>query len=99
MPVLAFAQSEKNFIGTWHGNMSGLDVKVKIFSEYDQINGNISFDGKNENLNYLGYKKSIPGIYFWRPSDKACICFFFEDGQLIMAYFEKDSVRRVQLKK
>ena len=98
LSVLAFSQSEKKFIGTWKGNMSGLPVEIKVFSEYNQINGSISFSGKPENLNYLGYKNTIPGIYFWRPSDKACICLYFEGDQLIMTYFEKDSVRKVFLK-
>jgi hypothetical protein len=98
----AFSAAEtrlSEFEGNWNGMMSGLSVKLNLFVEKGEMNGTIVIDGKKENLNCLGIKDSISAVYFWRPADKACICLYLDNGQLEMAYFEKDSVRKISLRK
>jgi len=92
------------FTGQWSGVLPGLlvpmsetSVTLDIFENDGLLNATTWFGGVKQNLEYLGFKPSIKGTYFWREADKACICLFFENDRLIMAYFERDSVRRVVL--
>lgn len=84
------------FTGQWSGQLSGTTVTLDIFENNGLLNATTWFGGVKQNLEYLGFKSSL-GPYFWREADKACICLFFEAGQLTMTYFEADSVRKIIL--
>jgi hypothetical protein len=85
------------FVGEWMGSLSGLPIVLEIFENDGVLNATAWINGVKQNLEYLGFKTSIPGPYFWRESDKASICLFFENGRLKLAYFEKDTVRKITL--
>jgi hypothetical protein len=86
------------FIGTWTGQISGIPVALTIAESIVAPEATATFNhGPAETLRYLGYKDAIPGLYFWREADKAAVCLFIERKGLWMAYFERDSVRKVAL--
>lgn len=88
------------FIGTWTGEISGIPLVLNISGSDAAPQATASFNrGPTETFRYLGYKDAIPGLYFWREADKAAVCLFFDRKGLWMAYFERDSVRRVPLRR
>lgn len=92
------AESIDAFIGEWAGRISGIPVELSISQSAGVPEATASFNrGPAETFRFLGFKDAIPGLYFWREADKAAICLFFERKGLWMAYFEKDTVRKVPL--
>jgi hypothetical protein len=95
-PGMAAAQTS-GFTGLWTGQLSGVTVTLEVFDNEGLLNATTWFGGVKQNLEYLGYKASFNGHYFWREGDKAAVCLYFEGSTLVMTYFEKDIVRKVTL--
>lgn len=91
---------EAEFAGSWSGAISESKFDFSLWEKHGEWNATIAFNGgEKENLNVLGYKKE-PGIfYFFRPGDKACLAVFRDRGATTLAYFEKDTVRKSELKR
>ena len=97
LPAMASAQTA-GFTGRWAGVLAGgTSVTLDVFDNDGLLNATSWFGGVKQNLQYLGYKSSFNGHYFWRESDKAPLCLYFEGTTLVMTYFEKDGVRKVTL--
>lgn len=93
------AAGKADFAGTWQGSISNLPFELKIWEARGAWNATITFQGQPENLEVLGWKEGAEIFYFFRPSDVACISMFKAGGVMNLAYFEKDAVRKVALKK
>ena len=87
----------RQFTGHWTGQLNQTTVDLQIFVSDNSLNATAKFDKNRTNLEYLGFKSSFSGVYFWREGDKAPLCLFFENGQLNMTYFEKDNIRKTVL--
>jgi hypothetical protein len=98
----AMAQTSSDlvpFTGRWTGQLSGLPLTLDIFENEGLLNATAWINGTKQNFEYLGFKPSFVGHYFWREGDKAAVCLYFEAGGLVMTYFEKDNLRKVSLQR
>jgi len=91
------------FTGTWSGALSEWTFCLEVWEEDGKTMSTIQMaECSVEKLTVLGWKREFQPdsiLYLLRPVDMASITLFQEDGVMKMAYFEKDAVRKVTLKK
>ena len=95
----ALASEKTDFAGVWQGKLSNVPFEIKVWEARGEWNANISFQEQTENLDVLGWKENTETFYFYRPADVACISMFIENGVMNVAYFERDNLRKIILKR
>jgi hypothetical protein len=91
------------FMGTWEGCISDWPFSLELRQAGDETKATIRFSGcPPEALTVMGWKEkyqSAPVLYLWRSTDMAALAVFPGEEGLVLAYHERDSVRRSILAK